>query len=54
MSADVLLNLLNVLGKVISARIAEHFITFYIVFDKFNNAEALMLDSIFHMTLKLL
>ena len=37
------------------ARLAEHFITFsQVEFDKFNNTEAQMLDSIYHMTLKLI
>ena len=43
MSAHVLLNLLNQLGKRDCCN----------EFNKFNNAEARMLDSIYHMTLKL-
>ena len=44
----VLLNLLKVLGKAI------YFIVFFrIGFNKFNNTGPRMLDSIYHMTLKL-
>ena len=42
MSAHVLLNLLNILSL------------FRNEFDKFNNTTARMLDSIYHMTLRLL
>ena len=42
MSAHVLLNLLNELGKRDKMRGNE--------FDKFNNTQAQMLDSIYHMT----
>ena len=35
-------------------RLAEHFFAFCNNFDKFNNTGARMLDSIYHMTLKLL
>ena len=45
MSAHVLLNLFNSWEKEISL--------FRIEFNKFNNTEARMLDSIFHMALKL-
>ena len=45
MSAHVLLNLLNELGKEIKFRNE---------FNKFNNTRARMLDSIYHMTLRLL
>ena len=46
-SAPVLLNLLNELGK----RDKTHF---HNEFNKFNNTGARMLDSVYHMTLKLL
>ena len=48
MSAHVLLNLVNELRK------REHFIHFRNEFNKFNNTEARMIDSIHHMTLRLL
>ena len=55
MSAHVLLNLLNELRKSEkNASLAEHFVFFRNVFDKFNSTGAPMLDSICHMTLKLL
>ena len=48
MSAHVLLNLLNELGKrEKNARLAEHFRN---EFNKINNTRARMLDSIYHMT----
>ena len=54
-SAHVLLNLLNELGKRDKMQglpsIASYFRT---EFNKFNNARARMLDSIYHMTLRLL
>ena len=50
MRAHVLLNLLNELGK----SDAKHFISFSLEFNKFNNTRAGMLDSIYHMTLRLL
>ena len=50
MSAHVLLNLLNELRKR-DARLAEHFISFS---QQSNNTRALMLDSIYHMTLRIL
>ena len=37
-----------------NARLAEHFISFRNEFNKFNNTRARMLDSIYHMTLRLL
>ena len=46
MSAHVLLNLLNELGKILSLFCYE--------FNKFNNTRARMFDSIYHMTLRLL
>ena len=45
MSAHVLLNLLNKLGKVVSL--------FRNKFNKFNNTGARLLNSLYHMTLKL-
>ena len=45
MSAHVLLNLLNKLGKVIKCEARNEF-------NKFNNTEARMLDSIYHIILK--
>ena len=55
MSARILLNLLNVFGKVIKyeACRAFHYIC-ATIFYKFNNTGARMLDSIYHMTLKLI
>ena len=50
MSAHVLLNLSNELKK----RDYSHFISFSQEFNKFNNTGARMLDSIYHMTLKLI
>ena len=47
MSAHVLLNLLNELGKKIKFEAHNDF-------NKFNNTRAQMLDSIHHMTLRLL
>ena len=49
MSAHVLLNLLNELRK----RDKMRGLSSINEFDKFNNTGALMLDSIYHMTLKL-
>ena len=46
MNAHVLLNLLNSLGK-------SDLTLFRNEFNKFNNTGARMLDSIYHMTLKL-
>ena len=55
MSAHVLLNSLNELGKIYKMRglpsILSHFRN---EFNKFNYTRARMLDSIYHMTLKLL
>ena len=53
MSAHVLLNLLNELGKK-NVSLAEHFIFFHNEFNKFNNTRVKMLLSIYHMTLSLL
>ena len=51
MSAHVLLNLLNELGKRdINARLAEHFISFSQLVYRFDNTRACMLDSIYHVT----
>ena len=56
MSAHVLLNLLNELRKRDKMRglLAEHLSLFRNEFNKFNNKRARMLDSINHMTLRLL
>ena len=55
MSARVLLNLLNELGKRDkNARLAEHLSLFRNEFNKLNKTRAGMLDSIYHMTLRLL
>ena len=51
MSAHVLLNLLNELGKKDKMRgLPNNFIFFRNEFNKFNNTRARMLDSIYHMT----
>ena len=53
MSAHVLLNLLNKLGKSDKMRGLPSILSlFRNKFDKFNNTGAQMLDSIYHMTLK--
>ena len=55
MSAYVLLNLLNELGKRDRMRGLSSILShFRIEFNKFNNTKARMLDSIYHMTLRLL
>ena len=54
MSAHVLLNLLNELEKVIKCEACRAFYLFRNKFNKFNNTRARMLDSIYHMTLRLL
>ena len=56
MSAHVLLNLLNELGKGDKMRGLPTSILslFRNKFNKFNNTRAQMLDSIYHMTLRLL
>ena len=55
MSAHALLNLLNKLGKSDKmCGLLSILSLFHNQFDKFNNTGARMLDSIFHMTLKLL
>ena len=55
MSAHVLLNLLNELGKRDKMRGLRSILSlFHNEFNKFNNTGAQMLDSIYHMTLKLL
>ena len=52
MSAHVLLNLLNELGKRDKMRGLPSILSlFRNEFDKFNNTRARMLDSIYHMTL---
>ena len=51
MSAHVLLNLLNELGKEINCKACRAFYLFFRnKFNKFNNTRAGMLDSIYHMT----
>ena len=53
MSAHVLLNLLNKLGKKIRCEAVPSILSvFPNEFNKFNNAGAQMQDSIYHMTLK--
>ena len=54
MSAHVLLNFLNKLGKKIKCEACQAFYLFGNEFNKFNNTRAQMLDSIYHMTLRLL
>ena len=55
MSAHVLLNLLNELGKRDKMRGLPSILSlFRNEFDKFNNSRARMLDSIYHMTLRFL
>ena len=55
MSAHVLLNLLNELGKRDQMRGLPSILSlFRNEFNKFNNTRARMLDSIYHMTLRLL
>ena len=53
-SADAFLNLLNELGKRSNMRLANHFIAFLNEFNKFNNTEARMLFSIYHIIQKVL
>ena len=51
MSAHVLLNLLNELGKRDKTRGLPSILSLFLnEFDKFNNTRARMLDSIYHMT----
>ena len=55
MSAHVLLNLLNKLGKRDKmCGLPSILSLFQNSFNKFNNTEARMLDSVYHMTLSLL
>ena len=54
MSAHVLLNLLNELGKEIKCKACRALYLFRNKFKKFNKILAQMLDSIYHMTLRLL
>ena len=55
MSAHVLMNLLNELGKRDKMRgLPSSLSLFRNEFNKFNNTRAQMLDSIYHMTLRLL
>ena len=54
MSAHVLLNLLNKLGKIDKMRGLPIILSFFRnEFNKFNNTTAQMLDSTYHMRLKL-
>ena len=53
MSAHLLLNLLNVLGKKIRCEALPSILSIFPnVFNKFNNTGARMQDSVYHMTLK--
>ena len=55
MIAHVLLNLLNDLGKKIKIRGLSSILSLFCnEFNEFNNTGARMLDSIYHLTLKLL
>ena len=55
MSAHVLLNFLNMLGERYKMRGLPRILSLFSnKFNKFNNTKARMLDSIYHMTLKLL
>ena len=55
MSAHALLNLLNKLGKRDKMRgLPSILFLFRSKFNKFNNTRARMLDSIYHMTLRML
>ena len=54
MSAHVLLNLLNEMGKSDKMRGLPSISLLRNEFNKFNNTEARMLDSIYHLTLRLL
>ena len=54
-SAQVLLNVLNKLWKrdTMEGLLSVYSVFFYNEFNKFNNKEAKMIDSIYHMTLNL-
>ena len=54
MSAHVLLNLLKELGKRDKMRGLPSILSLFHEFNKFNNTRAPMLDSIYHMALRLL
>ena len=55
MSAHVLLNLLNELGRRDKMRGLSSILSLFLnEFDKFNNTRARVLDFIYHMTLRLL
>ena len=55
MSTHVLLNLLNELGKSAKMQGLPSILSLFLdEFNKVNNTGALMLDSVYHMTLKLL
>ena len=53
MSAHVLLNLLNKFGERDQMRGLLSILSLFHKFNKFNNTRAQMLDSIYHMTLRL-
>ena len=53
MSAHVLLNLLNELGKMVRCALPSILSVFSNEYNKFNNTRAQMQDSIYHMILKL-
>ena len=49
MSAHVLLNLLNQLGKIVNMRGLPSILSLFLIkFNKYNNTRAQMLDSIYH------
>ena len=54
MSACIFLNLFKELGKRGKMRGLQSILSLFHEFDKFNNTRARMLDSIYHMTLRLL
>ena len=54
MSAHVLLNLINALGRDKKRGLPSIFSLFRNEFNKLNNTRARMLDSIYHTTLRLL
>ena len=54
MSAHVLLNLLKELGKIDKIRGLPSILSIFHEFTKFNSTRAPILDSIYHMTLRLL
>ena len=54
MSAHVLLNLLNELGKELKCEALPSSLNIFTEFNKFNNKGATMRDSFYHMTPELL